>query len=156
MNGCRELLVKILPCLSYCCFQMVRWLFCTHTHTLVSLRTHSVSPKVQALFFLQLKTFLKVVNEKLMRRLAIIIYAQLAYRLGSSAFKDRVRLVSFLQSELWELGILLFQEPLLTQKSLTCDFSPMHTTDIKLRRLNWLWLVFTTVELFSVLSVIGQ
>ena len=72
----------------------------THTHTLVPLRTHSVSPKVQALFFLQLKTFFKVVNEKLMRRLAIIIYAQLAYRLGSSAFKDRVRLVAFLQSEL--------------------------------------------------------
>ena len=159
MNGCRELLVKILPCLSYCCFLMVRWLFCTHTHT----HTHwshyeliLLVPRFKHYFFLQLKTFLKVVNEKLMRRLAIIIYALLAYRLGSSAFKDRVRLVAFLQSELWELGILLFQEPLLTQKSLTCDFSPMHTTDIKLRRLNWLWLVFTTVELFSVLSVIGQ
>lgn len=57
MNGCRELLVKILPCLSYCCFLMVRWLFCTHTHTLVPLRTHSVSPKVQALFFPSAENF---------------------------------------------------------------------------------------------------
>ena len=129
----------------------------THTHThWPHYELIRLASRFKHFVFLQLKTFLKVVNEKLMRKLAIIIYAQLAYRLGSSAFKDRVRLVASLLSELWELGILFFQEPLLTQNSLTCDFSPMHTTGIKLGRLNCLWLLFTTVELFSVLSVIGQ
>ena len=98
------------PCLSYRCFLMVRWLFCTHTHCF-HYELIRLAPSFKHYFFLQLKTFLKIVKEKLMRRLAIIIYAQLAYRLGSSAFKDRVRLVAFLLSELWELGILFFQEP---------------------------------------------
>ena len=72
-----------------------------HTHTHWShYELILLVPRFKHYFFLQLKTFLKVVNEKLMRRLAIIIYAQLAYRLGSSAFKDPVRLVAFLQSEL--------------------------------------------------------
>ena len=156
MNGCRELLVKILPCLSYCCFLMVRWLFCTHTHTLVPLRTHSVSPKVQALFFPSAENFFESCKWKVNAKTCYNYLRTARISTRELGFQGLSQIGCFSLEWTVRVGYPVIPGALLTQKWLTCDFSPMHTTDIKLRRLNWLWLVFTTVELFSVLSVIGQ
>ena len=156
MNGCRELLVKILPCLSYCCFLMVRWLFCTHTHPLVPLRTHSVSPKVQALFFPSAENFFESCKWKVNAKTCYNYLRTARISTRELGFQGSSQIGCFSSEWTVRVEYPVIPGPLLTQKSLTCDFSRMHTTDIKLRRLNWLWLVFTTVELFSVLSVIGQ